>query len=78
MAVNLPSIGKNDATKLPLRVADSLPKTDGTPGYRRWYQYPTSASDLKGWIQDAYDARVIRSKLINNARTRKINSSPCP
>lgn len=77
MAVNLPSIGKSDATKLPARVADNLPKKDGTLGYARWYQYPTSANEIKGYIQDAYDARATRSNLIKNTRDRKINSSPC-
>ncbi len=77
MAVNLPSIGTSDSTKLPPRVSDNLPKTDGTLAYGRWYQYPTTATELKGWIQDAYDARTTRDKLINNTRARKINSSPC-
>jgi hypothetical protein len=58
-------------------VADHLAKNDGTLAYGRWYQYPTTINGFKASIQDAYDARATRSKLINNTRARKINSSPC-
>jgi hypothetical protein len=77
MAVNLPSIGTSDASKLPSRVDDNLPRTSGPDKYARWYRYPASSSQLKGWVQDAFDARTSRNGLINNTRARKINSSPC-
>ncbi len=77
MAVNLPSIGVSDSSKLPPRVDDNLPRPNGPDTYARWYRYPTSSNQLKGWVQDAFNARTARASLINNTRARKINSSPC-
>lgn len=77
MAVNLPSIGVSDSSKLPPRVDDNLPRANGPDTYARWYRYPTSSNQLKGWVEDAFTARTTRSKLITNTRARKINSSPC-
>ncbi len=77
MAVNLPSISVSDSSKLPPRVDDNLPRTNGPDKYARWYRYPTSANQVKGWVQDAFDARTTRNRLIDNTRARKISSSPC-
>lgn len=77
MAVELPTITQADQSKLPPRVRDNLPTKDGTDGYARWYNYPTSSTALRKWVQDAFDARSTRAGLINNSRARKISSSPC-
>ncbi len=77
MAVNLPSITASDVSKLPPRVDDNLPRTNGPDRFARWYQYPTTASEVQGWVDNAFDARVNRQALIDNSRPRKINSSSC-
>lgn len=77
MAVNLPSISTSDASKLPPRVMDNLPRPGSEDRYARWYKYPTSVSGLKSNIEDAFNARSSRQPLIDNTRARKINSSPC-
>jgi hypothetical protein len=62
--------------KLPDRFADNWAK-DGSR-YARYYFYPQTADSLRGWIDDAFNARDSRAGLINNTRAlRKINSQ-CP
>ncbi|WP_405950561.1 TIR domain-containing protein [Streptomyces prunicolor] len=78
MAIQLPS-GKAAGGALPPRVSDNVLRNDGKDvGYARYYTYPRSGSTLKNWIQDAFDARQTREKLIRNTRTRKTNNSYCP
>jgi hypothetical protein len=61
---------------LPSRFADNW--NDKNEKYARYYYYPTSDSQLRGWIEDALQARTARASLIDNSRAlRKINSS-CP
>lgn len=36
--------------------------------YARYYFYPQSPQQLRGWISDAYEARTSRAKRITNAR----------
>ncbi len=60
---------------LPDRFSDNH---KGNEKYARYYYYPTSDSQLRGWIEDAFQARNTRSSLIDNSRSlRKYNSS-CP
>lgn len=77
MAIQLPS-GKRARGALPARVDDNVTREDGADvGYARYYVYPDSGSSLKSWIQDAFDARRTRDKLIENGRARKKNNSYC-
>lgn len=77
MAVNLPSVAASDVSKLPRRLHDNLPRENGPDRYARWYRYPTSAVQLQGWVQDAFDARSERYTLINNTEPRRTKSSSC-
>ena len=66
----------NATHTLPMRFADNLDQQNEK--YARYYYYPTSASQLRGWIEDAFKARTTRAALIDNSRSmRKINSA-CP
>ena len=59
---------------LPARFADNW--NSDNRRYARYYYYPTSAGQLRGWIEDAFQARTARASLIDNTRAlRKINSS---
>lgn len=61
---------------LPSRFADNWAQDDSK--YARYYYYPTTASSLRDWIEDAFKARDSRASLIDNSRAlRKINSQ-CP
>jgi hypothetical protein len=76
MAVTLPSVA-NSSRQLPARVDDNLTGADGDEGYARWWKYPSSPSQLRGYIDDASDARTSRPHLIDNSRDRKLRNSTC-
>lgn len=61
---------------LPSRFTDNW--NDKNERYARYYYYPTSDSQLRGWIEDAFQARTSRSSLINNSRALRKNNSACP
>ena len=72
MAITPPDRSTNT---LPSRFSDNLKDSEK---YARYYYYPKTTSELRSWIQDAFDARTTRTHLIDNSRAlRKINSS-CP
>ena len=77
MAIELPSRGDG---KLPPRVSDNFKKdsNDNNVGYARYWVYPGSDATLRGWVEDAFEARTNRSHLIDNTHARKTNNSPCP
>lgn len=78
MAIQLPS-GKRAGARLPMRVSANVIREGGKDvGYARYYEYPTSGTTLKAWIQDAFDARRTRDGLIQNGLDRKKNNSSCP
>ncbi len=74
MAVTLPSAANYSSKQLPARVDDNVIDVDG---YARWYKYPSTQLSLRNQIETAFGYRSSRSHLINNSRTRKLNSSPC-
>lgn len=76
MGVTLPSVAESPRTP-PTRLADNLKGTNNADGYARWWRYPTSDEQLRGYIEDAFQARTARPQLIDNTRARKIHSSPC-
>lgn len=45
--------------------------------YARYYSYPSSAQELRGWIEDAYSARTNRSSLIQNAADMMKYNAKC-
>jgi hypothetical protein len=79
LAISLPSVSGKGAT-LQARVNDNLVRDANNKdlGYARWKKYPTSKSDLRAWIEDAYQARTTRANLINNKRARRVRSAACP
>lgn len=63
--------------KQPERLAINRVKGMNDDYYARLYDYPTSVSDLRSWIEDAYAARWERQNLIVNPRERyKYNRTP--
>tara|TARA_Y100000296_G_C5068480_1_gene203599 strand:- start:67 stop:606 length:540 start_codon:yes stop_codon:yes gene_type:complete len=60
---------------LPERFKDNWNK-EGT-GYAQFYPQPNSASDLSRWIEDAYNARTTRAKLISNSQSMMKNNRTC-
>lgn len=78
LGIVLPSAAKDPSP--PKRLDINLPRKNGRDGYARWYHYPSSASDLVAWIDDAFLARTDgeRVKLINNPRERRLRSATCP
>jgi hypothetical protein len=63
IGIVLPSQG--NSAHLPDRFHENL-SSDRSECYARYYSYPTSASDLGSWIDDAYDARTNRAHFIVN------------
>lgn len=45
--------------------------------YARFWQYPSSDEQLRGWIEDAVEARTSRAHLINNSRDMWKYSRKC-
>lgn len=74
MAVTLPSVSTDSSRRLPPRLDDNV---EGNTLYARWWKYPTSDSQLRGYIEDAFQARTTRDHLIDNSRARKKYSSSC-
>lgn len=61
--------------KLPERLQANRPKPG--QGYARVYAYPDSATQLAGWLTDAYNARTARARLIVPRSPLKVRNSPC-
>ncbi len=45
--------------------------------YGRYWVYPSSAQELGGWIEDAYNARTSRAHLIQNSQSMMRYNSKC-
>ena len=45
--------------------------------YAKVYRYPQSSDELRGWIEDAYEARTTRAHLINNTRDMMRYNKTC-
>lgn len=63
--------------KLPYRFEDNHTSDKPQDSYARYQYYPTSAELLRGWIQDAFDARTSRANLIKNGRELRRRNSTC-
>lgn len=75
MALQLPSVDGGKPT-LPQRLSDNLRK-DGADAYARYYRYPSSETELRSLIEDAFSARTSRAHLIAPAEPRRRRNSPC-
>lgn len=59
-----------ESNKQPERLALNRVKGPNDDYYARLYDLPQSVTQLKGWIDDAYDSRWSRSQLIVNPTAR--------
>lgn len=73
MAITLPSVSAY-SNSLPERLQDNV---TGYDLYARWWKYPTSDSQLRSCVDDAFNARSTRDHLLENGRARKKYSSTC-
>lgn len=80
LAIELPSARAAGGGPLPERVGDNVQRdaAGNDLGYARYWAYPSSAAQLRGWIEDAYNARSSRAHLIDNTRARRLRSAVCP
>lgn len=74
MGIILPSQGAS--AHLPPRLKDNWNK-DHKDVYARYWTYPTSPEQLGSWIEDAYQARTNRAKLIQNSQEMMKYSNKC-
>lgn len=71
IGILLPSMG--DRAHLPPRFKANWNKDD-IDSYARYYASPTSANQLGGWIEDAFEARTSRCQHIKNTDMLKYNA----
>lgn len=75
LGIVLPSAGSNP--KAPDRLSKNLLGEKADEGYARWYWYPNNTKDLANWIEDAFQARTSRRKLIVNPRQKFTDNLWC-
>lgn len=74
MGIVLPS--QNNTAHLPERLKANWEK-EHEGCYARYWSYPTSEQQLRGWIEDAYQARNTRANLIDNSLPMMSYNSKC-
>jgi hypothetical protein len=74
IAITLPYT--NGSAHLPPRVKENW-NSQVRDCYARYYSYPTSAQELGGWIEDAYQARLLRAKHIQNSQDMMRYNANC-
>lgn len=74
IGILLPSV--SGGAHLPPRFQDNW-KQGNTNCYARYYYYPSTTEQLRGWIEDAYDARTARSGLIVNSQAMMKYNARC-
>lgn len=74
IGILLPSA--KDGPDLPPRFKDNWCKGNNNC-YARYYNYPTTAEQLRNWIEDAYDARTSRADLIVNSKEMMKYNARC-
>ena len=62
--------------RLPERFKDNW-AADGS-GYGRFWNYPVNKTQLRSWIEDAFNARTNRNDLISNGRLLRERNGSCP
>jgi hypothetical protein len=67
----------NNHNTTPSRLQDNYRKDNLAQSYARYNYYPTSESELRGYIQDAFDARDARASFIKNTRALMRANSVC-
>ncbi len=74
LGILLPSAG--DRAHLPPRFQDNW-QTGEQNCYARYRYYPSTAEQLRGWIEDAYQARTSRANLIVNSQDMMKYNAKC-
>lgn len=74
IGITLPS--RNGSAYLPNRLMANW-NAEHKDCYARFREYPSSEERLRQWIEDAYQARTARAKLIDNALPRMRYNSKC-
>ena len=74
IGILLPSQG--NTAHLPQRFADNW-KSGETGCYARYRSAPTTTTELRGWIEDAFAARTSRASLITNEQDRMGYNAQC-
>ena len=79
LGIVLPSASKKNL-KFPPRLAANVirDKDKNDIGYARAIRYPTRKDTLANYLEDAFQARTKRVKLINNPRERFKHNRQCP
>ena len=75
LGIVLPSATSQPSAPERLRI--NLKGSNNELGYARWYWYPQSTDRLSTWIEDAFDGRTSRSRLIENPRDRMKYNLQC-
>jgi hypothetical protein len=75
MGILLPS-GYPDGVALPPRLQANWNK-ENRDCYARYYWYPESADQLRGWIEDAFQARTSRAAFIQNSSDMMKYNAKC-
>lgn len=74
LAIPLPS--RNNTATLPARVRDNWVQGDSKASYAAYRSYPSSKSQLRAGIEEAFEARTSKSDNVDNSRAlRKANSA---
>lgn len=72
----LPSVGSISNVKLSKRMSANMRRRGERDKYARLHRFPDNDESLRGWIEDAFEARQTRQDLIDNrANLRQRNSS---
>ena len=53
------------------------PRFEQNSDYAKYYRYPNSGQELRGWIEEAYTARTSKRHLITNAQEMLRNNRQC-
>jgi len=60
---------------LPDRFSDNF--SSSAPSYAKYYYYPRADSELRRWVEDAFQARTSRAHLVANSRKLRTRNSQC-
>ncbi len=75
LAIPLPSLG--NSAILPVRFRDNFDSANPTNSYARFLPYPKSLSDIRQWIDIAFQSRFDSSKSVNNSRELFSSNRDC-
>ena len=76
LGIVLPSVGSISKVKLSKRMSANMGERGGEDRYARLHRYPSSNKSLRGWIEDAFEARQTRHHLINQRNQLMKRNSP--